>query len=126
MKKKLIKQPFLLISASVFVLEGLMAGVALAQPDRYGAIATSASGGWGYGYDYLTRQEAEQKALRECGKSDCQVQVWFKNACGAVAKDQLGNLGWGWAVTREQAEASALSGCGTGTCRIQVWACTTR
>jgi serine/threonine-protein kinase len=120
------KQHFLFISASILVLEGLMAGVAIAQQDRYGAIATSASGGWGYAYDYPTRQQAEQKALKECGKSDCQVQVWFKNACGAVVKDPQGNLGWGWATTREQAEASALSGCGTGTCRIQVRACTTR
>lgn len=44
MNKNWIKQPFLLISASVIVLEGLIAGVALAQPDRYGAIATSISG----------------------------------------------------------------------------------
>ncbi|VXD19127.1 conserved exported hypothetical protein [Planktothrix serta PCC 8927] len=126
MKKQLIKQPFLLISASVFILEGLMAGVALAQPDHYGAIATSASGGWGYAYDYPTRQQAEQKALRECGKSDCQVQVWFKNACGAVAKSPEGNLGWGWASTPEQAQAYALTECGTGTCKIETWACTTR
>ena len=51
MKKNWIKQHFLLISASVIVLESLIAGVALAQPDHYGAIATSISGGWGYGYE---------------------------------------------------------------------------
>jgi len=78
MKKQLIKQPFLLVSASVLVLEGLMAGVALAQPDRYGAIATSISGGWGYGYDYPTRQQAEQKALKECAKVHNKLLNMFK------------------------------------------------
>lgn len=126
MKKNWIKQHFLLVSASVLVLESLMAGVALAQPDRYGAIATSISGGWGYGYDYPTRKEAEQKALKECAKSDCKVQVWFKNACGAVAKSPEGIIGWGWAITKEQAQANALIECGTGTCKIETWTCTTR
>lgn len=121
-----MKQRFFWISACVLIAQGLLTGIALAQRDNYGAIATSKSGVWGYGFDYPTREQAEQRALKECGKSDCQIQVWFKNACGAVAKDPQGNLGWGWSASREQAEANALSGCATGACKIQVWACTTR
>ncbi len=122
-----MKQRFFWISAGVLIAQGLITGIALAQVrDNYGAIATSKSGLWGYAYDYPTREQAEQRALKECGKSDCQIQVWFKNACGAVAKDPQGNLGWGWATNREQAQANALSECATGTCKVQVWACTTR
>jgi hypothetical protein len=50
----------------------------------------------------------------------------LKNACGAVAKDDQGNLGWAWGETRPQAEAEAISSCGTGTCQIETWVCTTR
>lgn len=107
------------------VAEGLMAGVALAA-DNFGAIATSDSGAYGYAYNYRTREQAQRAALQECGEQGCRVQVWFKNACGAVAQDNNRRTAWGWATTREQAEAQAISACGTGTCRIRVWACTSR
>ncbi|MGB3191179.1 DUF4189 domain-containing protein [Lyngbya sp. PCC 8106] len=108
--------------------EILVSPIASAQPsDSYGAIAITPDGQvWGYAYDYPSREQAEQRALEECGESNCQVQVWFKNACGAVAKNEEGKLGWAWADTRKQAEASAVAACGTGTCRIETWACTTR
>ncbi|GIL02492.1 MAG: hypothetical protein BroJett030_23910 [Alphaproteobacteria bacterium] len=98
---------------------------ALAQ--YFGAIAYSAySGRWGYSYDYLSRYEAEQRALAECG-GGCQIAVWFSNGCGALA---VGPDGWGsgWAYSRAQAEANALSACRSYSygCRIQAWACTTR
>lgn len=113
------------VLAGVLVFtEGLMAGVALAA-DNFGAIATSDSGAYGYAYDYPTREQAESAALQECGDQGCRVQVWFKNACGAVAKDGE-NLGWGWASSREQAEANAMSECGTGACKVVSWACNTR
>ena len=119
-----MKKRWGIIAGLLLATEGIMAGVALAD-DNYGAIATSSSGAWGYAYDYSSRQAAENAALQQCGESGCKVQVWFKNACGAVAKDGT-NLGWGWALTREQAEANALSYCGTEACKVQVWACTTR
>lgn len=96
-------------------------------PENYGAIAiTQNAEVWGYSYDYPTREQAEKRALEECGQADCRVQIWFKNACGAIAKDEGGNLGWAWADTREQAEAEAVSACANGSCRIETWVCTTR
>jgi hypothetical protein len=78
-----------------------LAGVALysavaAAQDRYGAIAfseTSRAEGWSY--EHLTRSSAEQRALNECAlhADDCQVVIWFRNACGALAVGR-GNA-WG-------------------------------
>lgn len=103
------------------------AGVASANTgDQYGAIATSSSGRWGYSYNFSSRSKAEAKALKECGDQDCRIQVWFKNACGAVAKDDNGSLGWAWNVDIDEAKDDAISSCGTGTCEIVTWACTDR
>lgn len=68
--------------------------------------------------------EAEYAALANCGSS-CDVQVWFANACGAVAKGG-GYLGWAWNVDKDLAQANALASCGNGSCEIAVWACTDR
>ncbi len=109
-------------------IEAILGTVVFAQlPDNYGAIAITPDGQvWGYAFDYPTREQAEKRALQECGQSSCQIQVWFKNACGAVAKDETGKLGWAWANTRQQAEAAAVVACGNGSCRTETWACTTR
>ncbi len=98
---------------------------AAAAQDFYGAIATSESGSWGYAYDFNSRSDAEKNAIAECGESGCQVRVWFKNACGAVAQDDKA-MGWGWADTRAEAETNALNGCNSRSCRVQAWICTTR
>ena len=116
------------IAIVLVVTQNVISTVAFAQlPENYGAIAiTPDAEVWGYSYDYPTREQAEKRALKECGQADCRVQVWFKNACGAIAKDESGNLGWAWADTREQAEAEAISACANGSCRIETWVCTTR
>ncbi|MBE9224978.1 DUF4189 domain-containing protein [Phormidium sp. LEGE 05292] len=119
-----MRKPLGVLAGVLVFAEGLMAGVALAA-DNFGAIATSDSGAYGYAYDYPTQEQAERAALEKCGEEGCQIQVWFKNACGAVAKDDE-HLGWGWAGTRAQAEANAVSQCGTGACKVVTWACTTR
>ncbi|MFB2983791.1 DUF4189 domain-containing protein [Microseira sp. BLCC-F43] len=114
-----------IFALALVLAEGLTGGAAFAALDNYGAIATSDSGAWGYGYNYPTRAQAERAALEECGEAGCEIQVWFKNACGAVAKDGT-NLGWAWAQSREEAEANAVSECGTGACQVVTWACTDR
>lgn len=104
----------------------MLSATAASAEDMYGAIATSdETGAWGYGYNYETRAEAEAAALEQCNQDDCQVEVWFANACGAVAKDGK-TVAWGWAKTRAQAESKAISACGTESCQIEVWACTNR
>lgn len=122
-----MKHSFGIISAVILVTQSLTSSVTAQIPDSFGAIATTPDANvWGYAYDHPSRAEAERQALEECGESDCQVKLWFKNACGAVAKDDQGNLGWAWGETQTQAEAEAISSCGTGTCKIETWVCTTR
>lgn len=98
--------------------------------DNYGAIAYSEStGNWGSSYDYGSRQQAENVALRSCKSDDCEVKAWFKNSCGALAAGDNGALGWSWAADdREEAESRALSECRANgsNCQILCWACTTR
>ena len=97
--------------------------------DNYGAIAYSSSTGrYGYSYDFGSRAEAENYAISKCGRGDCVVKVWFKNACGALAVGRRGALGWGLAGSRGSAEDRALSECQSRTsgCSVRTWACTTR
>src|ERR1700681_405368 len=75
-----------------------------AAADNFGAIAFSASSGAaGYSYDYASRDEAEERALQECGRG-CEVVLWFKNACGALAVGTGNGYGSGWAASRSEAE----------------------
>ena len=97
--------------------------------DNYAAIAYSEStGAWGSGYNFSSRAAAEMSAMSRCGRGDCEIKVWFVNACGALAVGQDGALGWGWADSRAEAENIALAEChsrGSG-CGIRCWACTDR
>jgi len=94
----------------------------------YGAIAYSSSTeayGWSNKRD--TQEEAENAALEQCGKraSDCEIEVWFDQKCGAVAAG--GNwVGSGWGDTQRQAESEALKVCrqgGDDTCAVKASAC---
>ncbi|KJS16732.1 MAG: hypothetical protein VR78_06945 [Hoeflea sp. BRH_c9] len=107
---------------------GLTAGAALA--DNFGAIAFSqTTGAYGYSFDMGSRRDAETRAMRECRSrsKNCQVAIWFKNACGSVA---IGANGWGsaWAGTRANAERAARNNCSkhTSGCKVLAWSCTTR
>jgi Domain of unknown function (DUF4189) len=49
----------------------------------YGAIAYSpADGDVGYSENYGSQTQAETRAKKECGKSDCEVAVRCYNSCG--------------------------------------------
>lgn len=130
----------------IAVLRNLTLATAIALPliaigsqranaqEYYGAIARSPST-WahGYSYDYANRYAAETRALRECesqsGTGDCEVMVWFRNACGALAEGSYGAAGSGWGSTRSIAEDYAMQSCygvGGNACRITRWVCTTR
>lgn len=114
-------------------LSGAVAGVVFttalagASPAiaAYGAIAYSASTGkYGYSYNYDSQKNAERAALKHCKVSSCKVVLWYKNACGVVAK---GDTGWGaaWAGSRTQASANAIKACSTRSrnCKAVVWSC---
>ena len=110
-----------------FCLALALPSVAVAD-DSYGAIAfSSESGATGYSYNFGSREEAEERALQECG-AGCEVVQWFKNACAALAVGDNNGWGTGWSGNREEAENIALNKCGeqTRNCDIKVRACTAR
>lgn len=85
--------------------------------DFFGAIARSREGGKGYSWNYNTRAAAEQRAITECSSvsttKDCEVLVWFKNACGSIAEASNGGAGSGWGIDEALAEKNALESCST-------------
>jgi uncharacterized protein DUF4189 len=76
----------------------------------------------GTGYNFSSRDEAEQRALAECKKRDapqstlalCKIIAHFDNQCVAVSLDPKdGTPGFGWAIgpTDAAANAEALQIC---------------
>lgn len=101
---------------------------ALAQGALHGAIAYSPdTGAHGYSYNYQTKTQAENEAMRNCNKyaGDCVIATTFSNACGAVA---AGRNGWGadWGQTGYVAQQNALAMCSNYTTRCEIvrWQCT--
>ena len=97
--------------------------------DMYGAISYSKSSDrCGTAYNYRSRAEAESKAMSECGESDCETKIWFKNGCGALATSSDRTAGWAWAGNRSSAERRALQECGKrgNKCKVRCWSCTNR
>lgn len=97
-----------------------------ARDDRYGAIAYgSHSGRYGYATDLSTRHEAERAAIRNCDSRDCEVKVWFRNNCGALAVGKRGITGWAYNTRRGEARDRALEECRNRTreCKIVVETC---
>ncbi|MEV0246578.1 DUF4189 domain-containing protein [Nocardia sp. NPDC050712] len=97
----------LFASAAVVALG---AGTAAADAGEYGSLALGTSADnviVGTGFNYPDQEGADVRALVECGVSNCEILVRFRNACGAVAI--RGNkVGWGGGYTRFEAEQAAL------------------
>ena len=120
---------------SIFALASVMALAMVTGPvfttnadarDRYGAIAWSPSTErYGYSHNYGNRGSAESRALNECGVGDCEVAVWFRNACGALAVSSDGAWGYGWAGSSSAARNRALRECRARgqSCRILTSVC---
>lgn len=103
-------------------------GPAGSKPTRsFGAIAYSPStGGYGYSFKYANRTEAEKRAVKECGKSDCEVATWFFNNCGALATDSKGAWGGGHGDNERGAQVAAQTRCtkeGGTKCEIKFTQC---
>jgi len=88
----------------------------------YGAIAYSSDkGDYGYSERYGSRAQAEREAMKQCGKDDCEVAVWFYNSCGALAVDDDGNWGGGDGDDAGRAQRDAVASCaeeGGKTCKV--------
>jgi serine/threonine-protein kinase len=96
--------------------------------DNYAAFAFSTdSGALGWGDDYDSRSGAEEEAMARCGDG-CEIVLWFRNACGAIATSSDHSYGTGWADGRREAEAIAMRGCRARAdeCSVEHWLCTTR
>jgi hypothetical protein len=111
----------------LIVVATMLLSAGAARADLYGAISLSpANGATGWSFDFTSRWEAEDVSQRNCYRhaSDCRVAIWFKNACGAVAR---GPQGWGadWAETPYLAQSAALASCArhSGGCRVIRWQC---
>jgi hypothetical protein len=110
-----------------------LAGVALYSTvaeaqDRYGAIAFSeSSGADGWSSEHPTRRSAEQRALNQCAlqADDCQVVVWFRNACGALAVGTGNTWGANWGNSRHAALTAAMRTCSDSAddCKPRQWVC---
>jgi tRNA A-37 threonylcarbamoyl transferase component Bud32 len=74
----------------------------------------------GASWNYSTRAEAEQRALRDC-PGTCKIAVWFRNACGALAFGAGGGWGSGWGTDHAIAEHYAIAVCKQNTtdCRVE-------
>jgi hypothetical protein len=96
-----------------------MSAFALGLPDDVAAKGVAI----GTGYNYSTREGAENRAMQECLKQQdapaetralCKVVANFDNQCVAVAMDpQPGTPGFGWAVGATAADANnqAMANC---------------
>jgi len=115
-----------LTMATVALTAAVSTGIASAA--EYGALAYSRhTGSYGSSHNYSTRADAEDEALSGCSSyaDDCQVIVYFHNACAALAVGSHRGFGYGWSDRRDEAQDTALSNCeeNDGGCRIVNWTC---
>ena len=106
--KNLIRGVLLILFALVLVAPALQA-----EDDRYAAIAYSPSTNrWGWGTNYLTKDEAIARAVRECGRDDARTN-WCRNAWIALAISDKSPGGWGsaWGETAAAARKAAKKEC---------------
>jgi len=80
-----------------------------------GALAIDSLQGekYGFSFNHPNADQAEQRALRECGP-DCRVVLRFSRECGAYAADQAKGsnaYGWGTGATSSAVQQRALAEC---------------
>ena len=116
---------------AIGVIAVLLGAPGFARGDDYGAIAYSRhSGKYGYATRGHSREDAEERAMRDCHASDCKVEVWFKNQCGALATANHGEVtGWAHDSDLRIAKENALRNCdehGGHHCSILIFACASK
>ena len=99
-----------------------------AVPNRFGAIAYHRpSQSWGVSYEAVRTRDASVEALRQCGRSECEVIHKFKNGCAALADGpKIHAVASG--ATRAEAETKAARQCAEknrgASCNLIAWGCT--
>ena len=96
------------------------------QQDLYGSIAVFGYGSYaGYSWNYPSRQEAIDAALKACFKSSrgkCRTAIWFRNGCGALAS-AIGSYGASYGPDELTAQYEALKRCKSDFCRVKKVVC---
>lgn len=98
-----------------------------------GALAIDENQGdhWGWAVDYATQQDADRRALSECGPG-CDIVLRFSDTCAAYAADQTyGSTAYGWAYgysSPSSAQDRALQECRSrggadAYCIVRAWGC---
>ncbi len=118
------------VIAAVLMGLGAMLAPGGAAAQNYGAIAYSPStGADGWAVNYPSRAMAERVALQDCRRyaDDCAVQLWFRDACGALAVGANG-YGTGWGTSPGIADSYAIQTCRkyTSNCAVRRRECTLR
>ena len=115
--------------AAACLLTLLLGSPAIARDDGdYGAIAYSRrTGHYGYATHHRSRRAAEDRALDECARRDCKIEVWFRDNCAALATGSEGQVvGWAYNRRLEEAKENAIEQCRAHDgrhCRVVVSAC---
>lgn len=92
------------------------------------AIDTLQGEKYGFSFNHPSMDQADQRAMRECG-ADCSVVMRFSGQCGAYAADQAKGsnaYGWGTGSTSSNTQAQAMSECrarGGSSCKVRAWGC---
>lgn len=119
------------LTAIIFLF--LVSGRVMAE-GSYGAIAYSPeSDNAAAAGDKATQKEAEEVALNSCRNAtksnpdSCQSALWFKDSCGALARDAKGTAwGTGWGDSQQIASDWAINVCrqfGGSDCKLVVAIC---
>jgi hypothetical protein len=112
----------LLVAAPIVTV----AALAFANTKHAALAYSDARHHYGWAADKATQEEAEHKAMEECGK-DCTVRLHWDHGCGAYAEgSHHEHFGWATGATREAVEHESLGNCeklGGHDCKVKVWAC---
>lgn len=108
----------------------LISSLFSAQVFAWGALAINGNQGkqYGFSYDYSTSNDAQNRALNECGRG-CYIVKTFSSGCAAYAADQAYGstaYGWGTASNGSEAQSTALNYCrqyGGKQCIVRAWSC---
>jgi hypothetical protein len=92
------------------------------------AIDTLQGEKYGFSFNHPGIDQADQRAMRECG-ADCAVVLRFRAECAAYAADQAKGsnaYGWGTGATSSIVQQRAMSECrarGGSSCKVRAWGC---
>jgi Domain of unknown function (DUF4189) len=95
--------------------------------DTFGAIAHSKQTGiFVVSHGYMSKQEAEARALRDCGASDCKITTWARNSFMALFQSKDGAWATSGGDTLDEAFSKTSLACrrvarNPDTCRVTSW-----